>query len=181
MIRLTLFLCACLFVALLVLGEDRGQRRAGLLAADTGPLATTKVVEAAAASTAPEPLNLPAQPVIQAAAAPVPAEDPLAEAVAAEVAAAVSVPVDEPAEAIAVEAETEEGAVEGTLRWIAADAVNVREGPSTDHPIVDKLTRGEAVLVVLEEGGGEGWSRVRIEGDGVEGFVASRFLADAQP
>ena len=163
MIRLTLVLCAGIVVMLLVMGEDRGQRRAGLMAADTGPLTdgpvqaspeAAVVVSAAAAA----PLDLPAQPVIQAAAEVAPVAD-LAPVV----------------EETAVAAET----TAGRLRWIDAKSVNVREGPSTEFPVLGTLARGEAVLVVLEAG--EGWSRVRIEGDGIEGFVASRLLTDAQP
>ena len=174
MIRLMLLLCAGLFGALLILGEDHGQRRAGLTAADAGPQPES-TSEAAPRGTAARikaprpPLNLPDQPVMRAAA------DPIAEAVAAEVAAAMA-PKMVAAEVVAA-AETPAG----KLRWIGANSVNVRAGPSTEFPVLDKLNRGEAVLVVLEDGGAEGWSRVRIEGDGVEGFVASRFLTDAQP
>ena len=170
MIRLTLFLCAGIFVMLLVAGEDRGQRRVGLMATDTGPLAASPRVEAAATGRPAQPLNLPEQPVMQ---APV-AADPIAEAVAAAVAATLTLPVA-PVEAIAAVAKT----TAGKLRWIDAKSVNVREGPSTEFPVLGTLARGEAVLVVLEAG--EGWSRVRIEGDGIEGFVASRLLTDAQP
>ena len=168
MIRLTLFLCAGIFVMLLVAGEDRGQRRVGLMVTDTGPLAASPRVEAAATPAPAQPLNLPAQPVMQ---APV-AADPIAQAVAAAVAATLPVA---PVEATAVAAKT----TAGKLRWIDAKSVNVREGPSTEFPVLGTLARGEAVLVVLEAG--EGWSRVRIEGDGIEGFVASRLLTDAQP
>ena len=170
MIRLTLFLCAGIFVMLLVAGEDRGQRRDGLMVPDTGPLAASPRVEAAATPAPAQPLNLPAQPVMQ---VPV-AADPIAEAVAAAVAATLTLPVA-PVEAIAVAAKT----TAGKLRWIDAKSVNVREGPSTEFPVLGTLARGEAVLVVLEAG--EGWSRVRIEGDGIEGFVASRLLTDAPP
>ena len=171
MIRLTLFLCAGIFVMLLVAGEDRGQRRVGLMVTDSGPLAASPRVEAAATPAPAQPLNLPAQPVMQ---APV-AADPIAQAVAAAVASAVTLPVAPAVEETAAAADT----TAGRLRWIDAKSVNVREGPSTEFPVLGTLARGEAVLVVLEAG--EGWSRVRIEGDGIEGFVASRLLTDAQP
>ena len=170
MIRLTLFLCAGIFVMLLVAGEDRGQRRVGLMVPDAGPLAASPRAEAAATPAPAPPLNLPAQPVMQ---APV-AADPIAEAVATAVAATLTLPVA-PVDVTAVAAKT----TAGRLRWIDAKSVNVREGPSTEFPVLGTLARGEAVLVVLEAG--EGWSRVRIEGDGIEGFVASRLLTDAQP
>lgn len=182
MIRLTVLLSAGIFVMLLVLGEDRGQRRQGLMVADTDPLLFSPVVEAAPepVEVAAEPLNLPDQPVIQTSFE----ADPVAEAVAAEVAAQVSVPVEPVVEEAVVEvtAATPAETTEGQLRWIDATSVNVREGPSTEFAVMGRLTRGEAVLVVLEEGGSsEGWSRVRIEGDGVEGFVATRLLTDTQP
>ena len=168
MIRLTLLLCAGIFVMLVVLGEDRGQRRAGLLAAGTGPLTASPVVDAAQVAAAP--LNLPTLPVIRATTAAATVAEPVATPVSATVQDANQPAVDGGADVTA-----------GKLRWIEATAVNVREGPSTDTAVLGKLGRGEAVLVVLEEGGGEGWSRVRIEGDGIEGFVASRFLTDIQP
>lgn len=189
MIRLSLFLCAGIFVMLMVLGEDRGQRRKGLMVADTSPQSISPIVETVVTGAGAEPLNLPAQPVMRVAAS----TDPIAEAVAAEVATKVSAPaapaiepVIEPAAAPSIEPAVElaavaAGSTDGKLRWIGANSVNVREGPSTDFPVLGKLTRGEAVLVVLEDGGTEGWSRVRIEGDGIEGFVATRFLTEAQP
>jgi uncharacterized protein YgiM (DUF1202 family) len=64
--------------------------------------------------------------------------------------------------------------------WVVdATAVNVRMDPSASAPVVDQLARGEAVTVfglVDSE-----WVQVRIEGDGISGYVASRFLAPATP
>ena len=40
------------------------------------------------------------------------------------------------------------------------------------------LTKGEQVLVVQDENPVEGWSKVRLEGDGIEGYVATRLLVE---
>jgi hypothetical protein len=40
------------------------------------------------------------------------------------------------------------------------------------------LPQGEQVLVVIEDMPVDGWSRVRLEGDGVEGYIATRLLSE---
>ena len=62
--------------------------------------------------------------------------------------------------------------------YVVAPNVNVREGPGQDHAVLDRLPRGEAVLVQVTGEGPEGWSLVRVEGDGVEGYIASRLLME---
>jgi uncharacterized protein YgiM (DUF1202 family) len=54
--------------------------------------------------------------------------------------------------------------------------VNVRGGPSTQDAVVGRLTRGEAVMVVWVED--NGWARIRVEGDGIDGYMAMDFLTD---
>lgn len=61
-------------------------------------------------------------------------------------------------------------------RTVEASALNVRSGPSTSNAVVGRLLQFE--IVELLEETPDGWARIRIEGDGVEGWVASRFLAD---
>jgi len=41
------------------------------------------------------------------------------------------------------------------------------------------LTRAEAVTVVSAEQ--DGWVKIIIEGDGLEGFIAARLLSDRDP
>ncbi|WP_168199261.1 SH3 domain-containing protein [Pseudorhodobacter turbinis] len=65
------------------------------------------------------------------------------------------------------------------VMYINASAVNVRGGPSTDYGVVGRLTRDEAVAVVSPAQGG--WVQIRIEGDGVDGFVAARLLTNIDP
>jgi hypothetical protein len=72
-----------------------------------------------------------------------------------------------------------EPAGEGEIWYADGSSVNVRAGPSTDDEVVGKLSRGEATLVVWREG--EDWARIRIEGDGIEGYVATRFLTAEAP
>lgn len=60
------------------------------------------------------------------------------------------------------------------LVYVNATSVNVRQGPSTTDSIIGRLERGESALVVWTDD--SGWSRIRIEGDGIEGYVASRYL-----
>ena len=63
--------------------------------------------------------------------------------------------------------------------YVAGRSVNVRGGPSTNNPVVGRLGRGEAVLVVWVEG--NGWARVRVEGDGIDGYISAGLLTDQAP
>jgi uncharacterized protein YgiM (DUF1202 family) len=65
------------------------------------------------------------------------------------------------------------------IMYVSSRSVNVRGGPSTDFEIVGRLTRAEAVTVVEPET--DGWVQIRIEGDGVEGYIAARLLSDTDP
>ena len=64
----------------------------------------------------------------------------------------------------------------GPILRVRASSANVRGGPGTNYAAIGKLQRGDEVLVVLEPQATGGWARIRIEGDGVEGYVASRLL-----
>lgn len=63
----------------------------------------------------------------------------------------------------------------GSIRRVTASGANVRGGPSTGHDVVGRLARGEEVEVI--EAGANGWLRIRIQGDGLEGWVSARLLA----
>lgn len=71
------------------------------------------------------------------------------------------------------------GAEEGMVWYVTAGSVNVRQGPSTDTSVVGKLSSGEAVTVVASVDAD--WVQIVIEGDGVEGYVAARFLSSSAP
>lgn len=62
----------------------------------------------------------------------------------------------------------------GTLWVVNTSSLNVRSGPSTANGVVDRIGRGEEVLVVADPG--NGWVNIRIEGDGVNGWVSKKLL-----
>ncbi len=68
---------------------------------------------------------------------------------------------------------------QGTIWYVDADSVNVRAEPSTDAAILGKLRNGEALLMVTAVD--EEWAKIVIEGDGIEGYVATRFLSPVAP
>lgn len=151
MIRLTLALLATMFLTFMIAGADRGQVRYGLSAETRSPQTIT----------APAPQDdpvavvyVPSQPVIM---APQTAVGPA------------------PVPAVQV---TPLAAPERLVRFIAVNAANVREGPSKDFAVVEKLTRGEAVTILAASDDPEGWTLITIEGDGLEGYVFNALLAD---
>lgn len=148
MIRLILLLSVGLYLTLMVLGQDHGQKRYGLMLADQQP----PVAEIAPPAVENEPaVFIPAQTVMK---PPVVAPPVVAE------------PLPEPQ------------VTGGRLLTVAASAANVRQGPGTTFGVVGSLTQGEQVLVVEEDAPVEGWSRVRLEGDGLEGYIATRLLTE---
>lgn len=67
----------------------------------------------------------------------------------------------------------------GTIWYVVANSVNVRAEPSTEAEVLGKLGSGEAALLVQAVDGE--WARIVIQGDGVEGFVAMRYLSPEAP
>ena len=65
------------------------------------------------------------------------------------------------------------------VRYVAASSVNVREGPSTGNPVVGRVAYADAVEILSEPA--NGWVEIRIEGDGVYGYMAARFLQEIPP
>lgn len=203
MLRLTLLLCIGMFAALMIAGEDRGQMRPGLAAAAAKKVAPEAI--AGAESPGTEVSRAAAEPVIELAAAPSVAEVPPVEDAAPVVAAAEPVeaaPYVEPVRDLVTELEEpvfslssignetppstpeapqpeELAGGEGTIWYVNASSVNVRAGPSTEAEVLGKLTSGEATLVV--QAVDDDWARIVIQGDGVEGFVAMRYLSAEAP
>lgn len=201
MLRLTFILCAGLFAALMIAGEDRGQLRPGLAEAaakkavadsdSVAPAAETEAVtvvaaEAAAKPAVAKPAAVPAvadpAPVV-AAAEPEPYVEPAREPVTAveepifslssvgnEVVPATPDPQPAP--------EVADGGT-GTIWYVVANSVNVRAEPSTEAEVLGKLGSGEAALLV--QAVNDEWARIVIQGDGVEGFVAMRYLSPEAP
>lgn len=67
----------------------------------------------------------------------------------------------------------------GSVWYVNASSVNVRAAPSTDAEVLDRLGNGEAALMVAAVDAE--WARIVIEGDGLEGYVALRFLTAVAP
>ncbi|MEO8243265.1 MAG: SH3 domain-containing protein [bacterium] len=162
MIRLTLLLCAGLYVGLMVLGEDHGQRRYGLMMADK--LKPSAEVQAEAEPVAV--MFVPAQPVMKPVVAP--AEAPVAQPSDVLAPTLVSATPD-----TALPAPEVPG---GVLYTVTANIANVRSGPGIDFGVVGSVTHDEEVLVVAEDNAVDGWSRILVEGDGTDGYVATRLL-----
>ena len=165
MFRYLLFGGIGLYLVLLIGGEDRGQERAGLRGAYAIDLA------------APTPPQAPA-PAATLAAAPRPSEpqptDTLRILPMSEVTATPA--VLEQASAPAEPAATALDSL--SLRCISAEAANVRDAASRSGAVIGRLQRGEVVQMVETVGD---WVHVRIEGDGVEGFVHQSLLSTEAP
>ncbi len=190
MLRLMVLLCAAIFVTLLIAGQDKGQMRPGLAKAVAEGEEIVVLQRRVAAVAPQDPVGEPAVAMLA------PAADVVVEAASyvadpppAEVATRRVVPlpiftlsnlptvtVDPVEEAPAAPPSATSA---GDVWYVTANTVNVREGPSTDTFVVEKLKRGEAVSVAFEEG--SEWARVTIQGDGLEGYVALRFLSPDTP
>ena len=208
MLRLTLILCAGLYAALMIAGEDRGQLRPGLADAaaraaagkavagtDSAAPAQAEdpvVVVAAEAVAEPGGIRTAAPTVASAQPEPVTPQpsvtpQPYVEPVR-QVVTRVEDPVfslaslgNEPVPTFAAAApapEDPEGET-GTIWYVVANSVNVRAEPSTEAEVLGKLGSGEAALLV--QAVNSDWARIVIQGDGVEGFVAMRYLSPVAP
>ncbi len=60
------------------------------------------------------------------------------------------------------------------IRTVSGNRVNVRGGPSTSYGIVSKLTRGETVRIL--EDNGDGWVRMQPVNGGETGWMADFLL-----
>ena len=194
MFRLSVLLCATIFVTLLVAGRDNGQMRPGLAAA----VAAGEEIVVIERREAPPVSRLASEPaqIVAAAVGPVAAPEPdLApvvqasytpeapaprEAAPAPVFTLSALPATVMEPASTEQAAAEDAAViEGAVWYVISSRVNVRQEPNTESAVVDRLVRGEAVTVNFTEG--SEWAQVRIEGDGLEGFVALRLLSPTAP
>ena len=167
MIRLFGLLCIGIFATLLIAGEDHGQKRYGLMLADQQAIeAVVPVAEVAEVRT----IFIPAQPVIQ----------PIEVAVRTAVAADTTLAATAPGAAQPFQTLPAPEVPGGTLFTVAARGANVRQGPGTAFAVLDSLIAGEQVLVIAQDPPTDGWSRVRLEGDGVEGFIATKLLRQSE-
>lgn len=69
---------------------------------------------------------------------------------------------------------TKNVATKADLREVTGARVNVRSGPSTSNAVLDQVTLAEIVRVISDED--NGWVKIVIEGDGVEGYMSAKFL-----
>lgn len=204
MLRLTLLLCAAMIGALMILGEDRGQMRPGLARSGAeGPAPAVKPAEEAA------PVQIAASPIdASPQAAPAAVEAPVAIAAPAPPEPATPAPYVEPQREVVIAVEEpifslsalgnelvpgEDGATDGpvvtetataetddgTIWYVNASSVNVRAEPSTEAEVLGRLGSGEAALLVAAVD--DDWARIVIQGDGMEGYVALRYLSPAAP
>jgi uncharacterized protein YgiM (DUF1202 family) len=61
------------------------------------------------------------------------------------------------------------------LRLVVGDRVNMREGPSTNHLVLDTLSRGTQADVIAISG--DGWAQIRLIDSGETGWMAERLLS----
>ncbi len=158
MFKLSFLLGAGLFTVMLIAGQDHGQQRFGLMPENALPALASQTMAIAESASVPKPTPVATK-------ADFVPETPV---------------MVQPSVQTAVQTETGDlpAAVSGTIMYVLPKSVNVRAGPGTDTAVLDRLTKGEAVLVVSQGEGPDGWSLIRIEGDGVEGYVAARLLAE---
>lgn len=163
---------AGIYVAMMIGGRD-------LPGQDTATANAEAAPQVAQASSAPlySPAKITASanaaPMVQKAALVAPAEAPVVKP--------INRPVRMPGPALKPSPEYRDTQaapeVAGGALWkVSANSLNVRSGPSTGASAIDRITRGEEVLVIAER---DGWAHVTIEGDGVDGWVAKRYLSPA--
>lgn len=166
MVRMALITLAALYLVLAIAGRDGGKgeepltkapqaTEQGALIASTNladPAKRAPVTEAAYATDPPAPAITP----VHLAPMPGPSLRPAPE-------------YRQPPQPAAVAG--------GTLWAVNTSALNVRSGPSTGAAVVDRLARGEQVLVTAESGA---WVRILIEGDGTNGWVSKKLLRPVQ-
>lgn len=183
MFRLLILLGAMMYGVLLIAGEDKGQMRAGLrdvpdAAAPAAPVPAAPVMaEAPADAVAPAAAavtlaSLPHQPIRVLPAPPRPVAAALSDLPTGSIAPA------DPAET--AESDVQDDLPANTqLRWVTVDSANVRKAPSRNSSVTGRVEQGEALLVLWTED--NGWARIRVEGDGVDGFVHESLLTDTDP
>lgn len=61
------------------------------------------------------------------------------------------------------------------IRAVRASRVNMRQGPGTNFPILNRLLAGDKVEVLRDEGAG--WAKLRVEKTGQVGWIATSLLS----
>jgi len=162
MFKMTFYTLIAIFLVQLIAGRD-GEEGARIMAQGPVENAAPEVVQASVAS--PEAISLSQSD-------PVPA--PLVTPARL---VRMPGPALRPSPEHAQKAALTEASADASLWVVTANRLNVRSGPSTGNPVVDRISRGEEVLVVSDSSAP--WVRIRIEGDGIEGWVSRKLLAPA--
>jgi len=176
MIKLVSLLAAGMFLTLLIGGEDNGQTRQGLIGVAKTPAVERPVVRAAVAApvTDVKLANFAPMTVTSRQLAPPPVLTKSSNSVIVGAFVIAGAPKIAPVVEQAVSA-----VPTLPIMYVSSNAVNVRQGPSTNFEVVGRLTRAEAVTVLSAEQ--DGWVKISIEGDGLEGYIAARLLSDRDP
>jgi hypothetical protein len=190
MFRLTFLLLIGIGAAMMVGGRDLTPEEMAALGieprVEVSRAGTESLTAATADLPAPAPAPAAADDVVLGAAAAAGADTLVEPASAPEPAAPGEVAAVEPEPQPGTEAEVPTVADEiaaalsdAQVWYVNAELVNVREGPSTDFARVGKVAYGDAIEILSDPD--DAWVRIRIQGDGVEGYVARRFLQDSEP
>lgn len=183
MFKMTALLLATLGLTMIIGGRDftEEERLAYSGAPEPVEAPTAKAVQLA---TAPKPTppkkSAPAQVILASApAAPaVPAmpQKPAAKVNRAVAEAAALAAAPAPATPLDAAPTPDEEII---IRYVTAKRLNVRSGPSTNFDVLGQVLRGEAVQIISDPD--QDWVEFQIEGDGMRGFTAARFLSEDNP
>ena len=93
----------------------------------------------------------------------------------------VPAPAPTPVQVVSIPTPAPEAAPqpERIIWYVTGSRVNVREGPSTNYSVMGSVVYGEAAEIVSDPDAD--WVKIRIEGDGVEGFIMKRFMTEDDP
>lgn len=187
MLKWLLGLGLFMYAFLMIAGTDGGQQRAGLREVPEDQTSATRVSapvtdEQALVTAATELVPmLPAPPIRVM--PPQPEAAPVAQVQApAAQDARVQPLLDQSGTtaALTFAPAADTSVTEGTtLRWVAVERANVRSAASKTAPVTARIEQGEAVAVLWIDP--SGWARVRIEGDGIDGYVHQSLLTDLNP
>lgn len=61
-------------------------------------------------------------------------------------------------------------------KYVDTEELNIRAGAGTKYEVVDKISQGQKVTVLTEQGK---WSEIELE-NGKKGFVSTKFLSDTE-
>ncbi|MGR3570957.1 SH3 domain-containing protein [Brevirhabdus sp.] len=174
MLRLTTLLIAGLYLSLAIFGQDNGPKSIATATIQPNVTASTK-----GASFTPEMK----QKAIAAASASLkaPKKDVLASIGTSDAPQGYISSIT-PSETALVATEVSakaEGAADDKRVYVTGTVVNLRSGPGTSNPVVEKLKLGTAATILQEMD--NGWVQIRDETTGVQGYMSGRFVSPQDP